>query len=338
MPNNPEEFGINLSSINYQSSGNKIVAGNNDPTFWCTEFAYGRAIEKGLFQNNQGFGSKYFGNAGQWDDNLGGWTRQPKANNFVVWDPYQAGAGSVGHVGFVERVNADGSFTISEANWAGNYFNSRTIFPGTTAFTSAKFVPISGTPISPILGTPTAGNDNITGTYGNDNIDALAGNDTISGAAGNDTLRGNTGNDLLYGNDGNDSMLGGLGNDTLIGGNGNDVLDGFWYSGTGGNGEKDRLRGDAGADTFVIGDYYGKGYLGSSWVVIEDFTKGQDRIKVQGSLSQYQLRSGSGYGYSSNDTAIVLSSNPNEVLAVALGVSTSNDTIQRSTRDFISAY
>ncbi|WP_354634563.1 peptidoglycan DD-metalloendopeptidase family protein [Planktothricoides raciborskii] len=190
----------------------------------------------------------------------------------------------------------------------------------------------------PISGTPTAGNDNITGTSGNDNIDGLAGNDTISGAAGNDTLKGNTGNDLLYGNDGNDSMLGGLGNDTLIGGAGNDVLDGFWYSGTGGNGEKDRLRGDAGADTFVIGDYYGKGYLGSSWAVIEDFTKGQDRIKVQGSLSQYLLRSGSGYGYSSNDTAIVLKSNPNEVLAVALGVSTSNDTIQLSTRDFISAY
>lgn len=70
--------------------------------------------------------------------------------------------------------------------------------------------------------------------------------------------------------------------------------------------------------------------------MIQDFSSGQaDKIKVQGSLSQYQLRSGNQFGYSSNDTAIVLSSNPNEVLAVALGVSSSNGGIQLSTRDFI---
>jgi len=185
-------------------------------------------------------------------------------------------------------------------------------------------------------GSPTPGNDNITGGAGNDNINSLAGNDTVSGGAGNDTLNGNSGNDLLYGNDGNDLLSGWTGNDTLIGGAGNDVLDGFYYSGLSGNGEVDYLRGEGGADTFIIGDYYGKGYLGSSWAVIQDFSSGQgDKIKVQGSLSQYQLRSGNQFGYSSNDTAIVLSSNPNEVLAVALGVSSSNGSIQLSTRDFI---
>ncbi|XWK89683.1 MAG: peptidoglycan DD-metalloendopeptidase family protein [Phormidium sp.] len=185
-------------------------------------------------------------------------------------------------------------------------------------------------------GSPTPGNDNLTGGAGNDNINALGGNDTISGAGGSDTLRGDSGNDIVYGNDGNDLLYGGTGNDTVIGGAGNDVLDGFYYSGLSGNGEVDNLRGDAGADTFVIGDYYGKGYLGNSWAVIQDFSKSQgDKIKVQGSLSQYQLRSGSLYGYSSNDTAIVLSSNTSEVLAVALGVSTSNGSIQLSTRDFI---
>lgn len=185
-------------------------------------------------------------------------------------------------------------------------------------------------------GTPTPGNDNITGGAGNDNINSLAGNDTVTGAAGNDTLNGNSGNDILYGNDGQDLLQGWTGNDTLIGGAGNDVLDGFYYSGLSGNGEVDYLRGEGGADTFIIGDSYGKGYLGSSWAVIQDFSSGQgDKIKVQGSLSQYQLRSGSQSGYSSNDTAIVLSSNPNEVLAVALGVSSSNGSIQLSTRDFI---
>jgi Ca2+-binding RTX toxin-like protein len=185
-------------------------------------------------------------------------------------------------------------------------------------------------------GTPTPGNDNIKGGAGNDNINSLGGNDTVTGAGGNDTLRGDSGNDLLYGNDGNDLLFGGTGNDTVIGGAGNDVLDAFYYSGLSGNGEVDYLRGDAGADTFVIGGSYGKGYLGNSWAVIQDFSKSQgDKIKVQGSLSQYQLRSGSQYGYSSNDTAIVLSSNSKEVLAVALGVSSSNGSIQLSTRDFI---
>ncbi|MCT7957310.1 CHAP domain-containing protein [Laspinema palackyanum] len=330
----PSQFGIDLNSIHYQAAGNKIVLSNNDATFQCTEFAYGRAIEKGLFQNEQGFGANWFGHAGQWDDNLGEWTRQPQVNSFVVWDPWQGGSQEWGHVGFVEEVHPDGSFTISEANWDGNYFHSRTISQGSNAFTNAKFVPIV-TSNQPISGTPTSGNDNITGTAGNDNINSLAGNDTVTGGAGNDTLNGDSGNDILYGNDGNDLLLGGTENDTLIGGAGNDILDSFYYNDVNGNGEVDYLRGDEGADTFVIGDYYGKGYIGSSWAVIEDFTSEQgDKIKVQGSTNQYVLHSGSSYGYSDNDTAIVLSSNTNEVLAIALGVSASSGAIQIS-RDFI---
>jgi hypothetical protein len=79
----------------------------------------------------------------------------------------------------------------------------------------------------------------------------------------------------------------------------------------------------------------GKGYLGrDSWAVIQDFNWREDYIQVKGDLSQYSLRSGSSYGYGSNDTAIVLSSDPNEVLAIALRVSTSNGSIALTTRDF----
>jgi Ca2+-binding RTX toxin-like protein len=186
-------------------------------------------------------------------------------------------------------------------------------------------------------GSPTSGNDNITGGAGNDNINSLAGNDTVSGAAGNDTLNGNSGNDQLFGNDGNDSLMGWTGNDSLRGGNGNDVLDAFYYSGLSGNGEIDYLRGDAGADTFVIGDSYGKGYLGNSYAVIEDFNWRDDIIKIQGSLSQYALKPGNLYGFSASDTAIVLSSNNSEVLAIARNVSTANSTIRYSSYDFLSA-
>jgi Ca2+-binding RTX toxin-like protein len=191
-------------------------------------------------------------------------------------------------------------------------------------------------------GTPTPGNDNIPGGAGNDNINSLAGNDTVSGAAGNDTINGNSGNDQLFGNDGNDSLLGWTGNDTVTGGNGNDVLDAFYYS-LSGNGEIDYLRGDLGVDTFVIGDSYGKGYLGNSYAVIEDFKWQDDIIKIQGSLSQYELIPGGKYkiftdkGFTNNDTAIVLRSNNLEALAFVKNVSTANSTIRYSSYDFLSA-
>lgn len=147
----PSEFQINLNSANYSRSGNKFVASNGTggTYLWCTDFAFGRALEKGLLQNYSGLGGKISGHAGVWDDQAGNWGRQARANSLIVWDPNQGGAGSVGHVGFVERVNANGSFVISEANFgsARMSFNSRTINPGTSAFNSAKFVYLSGTPI-----------------------------------------------------------------------------------------------------------------------------------------------------------------------------------------------
>lgn len=209
-----------------------------------------------------------------------------------------------------------------------NFILNATISP-LQAFWEAR-----GGTITPSPGTPTAGNDNILGSAESDNINSLEGDDTVTGAAGNDTFYGNSGHDILYGDDGNDVLYGWDGNDTVIGGAGDDVLDAFYYSGLSGNGEVDYLRGDTGADTFVIGDHYGKGYLGSSWAIIEDFNWLEDNIKVHGTLDQYQLVSGSQYDYSANDTAIVLSGT-NEVLAVALGVSSLNGSIQLSERDFI---
>jgi surface antigen len=144
----PSEFQINLNSASYSRSGNKFVAANGTggTYLWCTDFAFGRALEKGLLQNYSGLGGKISGNAGVWDDQAGSWGRQAQANSLVVWDPNQGGAGSVGHVGFVERVNSNGSFVISEANFgnARMSFTSRTINPGTNAFNSAKFVYLSG--------------------------------------------------------------------------------------------------------------------------------------------------------------------------------------------------
>ena len=178
-------------------------------------------------------------------------------------------------------------------------------------------------------------NNSLGGSSSSDNLHGGGGNDWLFGYDGNDNLYGDNGNDVLYADQGNYTLTGGRGSDYLNGGDGNDVLDGFYYNS---GREVDTLFGGSGSDTFVIGDYYGKGYLGNGWAVIQDFNWREDYIKVQGNLSQYSLRSGSSYGYGSNDTAIVLSSNPNEVLAIALGVSTSNGSIALTTRDFIPAY
>ncbi len=140
----PSDFGINLGSTFYSRNGNKFVSSNGTggTYLWCTDFAFGRALEKGLITNWSGLGGKISSNAGQWDDQAGSFGKQAKANSFMVLDPNQAGAGSVGHVAYVERVNPDGSFVISEANWGSAVmsFNSRTIPPGSNTFNSAKFV------------------------------------------------------------------------------------------------------------------------------------------------------------------------------------------------------
>ncbi|MET0032004.1 MAG: hypothetical protein ABWU14_11045 [Limnospira maxima] len=160
------------------------------------------------------------------------------------------------------------------------------------------------------------GNDTLFGYGGNDYLDGGSGNDSLRGGRGRDTLVGGWGNDSLYGEWDNDLLLGQWGNDYLSGGSGNDTIDGFYYSGLSGNGERDTLNGGSGDDVFVIGDWYGKGYLGNSWAVIQDFGNGSDKIKVQGSLNQYRLTPGSWYGYSANDVAIVLNNNTSEVLAI----------------------
>ena len=301
----PSVFGINLNSIHYQRQGNKFVAANNDAYFWCTEFAYGRAMEKGLFQNNQGIGARISGHAGFWDDNVGAsnWGRQVRANSIVVWDPNQGGAGSVGHVGFVERVNSDGSFTISEANWdrAEGRFNSRTITRGSNAFNTAKFIYLSGgsTPLPPT--------NPFRGTEGNDRIDGNSGNNTLEGLGGNDTLYGEAGNDVV------------------LGGAGNDYLDGYAsYRNT----EFDTLTGGSGVDTFALGNTrQGAFYQGEGHAVITDYSFRDDYIQLRGSASGYRL------AVSGSDTLIYLN-NSNDLIGIVKGVTDMSLTARPGRVDF----
>jgi Ca2+-binding RTX toxin-like protein len=128
------------------------------------------------------------------------------------------------------------------------------------------------------------------------------GSGIIAGGKGAQTLDGRGGDDRLYGNDGNDRLLGGTGNDRLYGGAGRDVLDGQDGDDTldGGPGS-DRLIGGAGRDIFVVTPGAATGHggeddddrdtlhfgaladrdgPGAGRDVIEDFTRGEDRIDL----------------------------------------------------------
>jgi surface antigen len=128
---------INLRGASYQASGNQFIEGNDRVRgvhpFECVEFAYGRAIERSLFQNKQGIGAVLNGDAHTWDDRIAASSyrsrlkNKVRANSFVVWEAnlqFQWSEGNMnytattdptaGHVAFVEKVYPDGSFLISE--------------------------------------------------------------------------------------------------------------------------------------------------------------------------------------------------------------------------------
>ncbi len=130
---------INLRGSYYKASGNQFIEGNEQirgiHPFECVEFAYGRAIERGLFKNKQGIGAVLNGDAHTWDDRIADSSyrsrlkTQVRANSFVVWEAnlqVQWREGNMtythttdptaGHVAFVEKVYPDGSFLISESS------------------------------------------------------------------------------------------------------------------------------------------------------------------------------------------------------------------------------
>ena len=96
-------------------NSNSYYVGNG---MWCTDYVHSRRPDVAVY-----------GNAGyNW---IGAAQRAGKSTGTAP----QAGAVAVtnGHVAYVESVNTDGSYTVSEMGWnykAGNY-NKRTVRPGT---------------------------------------------------------------------------------------------------------------------------------------------------------------------------------------------------------------
>ncbi|MEY2977032.1 MAG: hypothetical protein RLZZ435_1171, partial [Cyanobacteriota bacterium] len=120
----------------------------------CTWYTHGRLMQLGYSEYAL---DSMLGNAGTWDNTAsrGAYVSYtPRAGAIAVWEAGVNGAGSVGHVAVVERVNSDGTILISESNWAGRAYNTRTI----SASNPSKFVIVPSNTSIPSVPADGAGN------------------------------------------------------------------------------------------------------------------------------------------------------------------------------------
>lgn len=105
-----------------------VMSGNNYAYGYCTWYAYNRRRQLGLPVAGG------WGNANTWD------TRAAMSGYIVDRTPsvgaiFQTDNGPFGHVGVVERVNSDGTITVSEMNYTRwNVKSTRTISPAPFKF------------------------------------------------------------------------------------------------------------------------------------------------------------------------------------------------------------
>jgi CHAP domain len=156
------KLGIALDRDYYRASGNQLIAWNEEirgvHSFECVEFVYGRAIERGLMQNKQGIATVLIGNADTWVSKVANskyrdrLSNKVRVNSIVAWDADRTFTWRegdyiqtwtsdpiAGHVAFVEKVYADGSFLITE----GIHQQQpavRLIKAGNPIATAAKFI------------------------------------------------------------------------------------------------------------------------------------------------------------------------------------------------------
>lgn len=103
---------------------------------YCTSYAAWAVNDDGTEFSNGMKGPNgttgWFGDASNWDNNAVkiGFSvdSNPRAGDIAVWEGGYKDAGEVGHVAYVESVNADGSVNFSEYNWYLNpyEYNTRT--------------------------------------------------------------------------------------------------------------------------------------------------------------------------------------------------------------------
>ena len=105
------------SSISYYSSKKNVYFQTGTPMPNCVAYAYGR-----VYEMNGEAPLINHGSAGDWwyinkSNGYYDYGKTPKVGAVACWSR---------HVAVVEKVNKDGSVTISESHWGGTYFDVRT--------------------------------------------------------------------------------------------------------------------------------------------------------------------------------------------------------------------
>ena len=115
----------NASNNNdYTNSGSVSTTNNTYPYGQCTWYAKGQLDWVGNWWGNAADWTTSAVNAGHYVDST------PSAGSVIWFTPGVGGVSVYGHVGVVESVNADGTITISEGNYApGMLYHQRTISP-----------------------------------------------------------------------------------------------------------------------------------------------------------------------------------------------------------------
>lgn len=210
------------------------------------------------------------------------------------------------------------------------------------------------------------GADNLLGGVGNDDLIGGAGNDSLRGGAGVDladfadsgvdmsvnlalgratgegtdtiseveNILSGEGNDTLTGSTLGNDLEAGVGFDYVNGGDGSDTLSGCVEGANGGRGDIDTLIGGAGADVFQLGwaggRFYDDGNVKTSgktdYVLITDFTPGQDKLQLDGAAGGYYLAA-SGVGGASGIGLFAEQGATDELLAI---IKSANATVLRA--------
>lgn len=105
------------SSIAYYSSKLNVYFQTGTPMPNCVAYAYGR-----IYEMNGEAPLITHGSAGDWygmnkRNGYYPYGQEPKVGAVACWS---------GHVAIVEKVNKDGSVTVSESHWGGTYFDTKT--------------------------------------------------------------------------------------------------------------------------------------------------------------------------------------------------------------------
>lgn len=131
-PGNKTFAGVPTAPPSYGGGTGTGIGGDGNHFFFgqCTYWAAYR------YHQLTGYWVPWLGNASAWAYSAPafGWnvSSTPRVGSIIVLAPGAEGAGPYGHVAIVESINADGSLTTSNFNWAG-YFGMMTyvtFYPG----------------------------------------------------------------------------------------------------------------------------------------------------------------------------------------------------------------